>query len=144
MGRPLITADQWIHGRASTYTYRGCRCELCLIASRHKYNTDPATKIIRERYQALFDLQSGRCALCNKVWNKRPLMQDHCHKTGMIRGLLCQKCNTALGLFGDSPEMIKKVLEYLESPPALKYGKDLRYRRRPLGIGIIKRKTANA
>ena len=39
---------------------------------------------------------------------------DHCHKTGKIRGLLCDTCNRALGLFKDDIQMLKNSVAYLE------------------------------
>jgi hypothetical protein len=44
----------------------------------------------------------------------RRLTFDHCHQTNKFRGLLCGKCNKALGLFGDSAGIISSALEYLE------------------------------
>lgn len=41
---------------------------------------------------------------------------DHDHKTGIIRGILCHSCNTALGLFKDSVILLMKACEYLEVP----------------------------
>ena len=55
-------------------------------------------------------LHSGRCAICRKSVD---LVVDHCHDTGSVRGLLCHNCNTGLGLFGDSQEVLQKAIEYL-------------------------------
>lgn len=63
-------------------------------------------------YNKLLELQSHKCAICNKKTKKR-LAVDHDHKTGKIRGLLCTSCNHALGLLGDSYENISKFLNYL-------------------------------
>ena len=38
---------------------------------------------------------------------------DHCHSSGKVRGMLCHKCNTALGFLGDNPDKIAGLLEYL-------------------------------
>lgn len=42
---------------------------------------------------------------------------DHCHETGQVRGLLCNLCNQALGLFKDSPELLARATAYLHNPP---------------------------
>ena len=67
--------------------------------------------------QRLFDAQGGRCRICECLEADRRtgrLHVDHCHRTGVIRGLLCQQCNHALGLMSDSPELLRRAAEYLE------------------------------
>jgi len=44
----------------------------------------------------------------------KALAIDHCHETDKIRGLLCSSCNRALGLFQDSPELLRKAADYLD------------------------------
>lgn len=67
----------------------------------------------------LFD-QNGVCAICSKpetVKIKGKLIAmpvDHDHATGKPRGLLCTKCNRALGLFLDDPEILQKAILYLK------------------------------
>ena len=39
---------------------------------------------------------------------------DHIHGTNIVRGLLCRKCNLALGLFGEELNTLRKAIEYLE------------------------------
>ena len=39
---------------------------------------------------------------------------DHCHRTGKFRGWICAKCNSALGLTGDSPSLLRELANYLE------------------------------
>ena len=54
------------------------------------------------------------CDICGKEEsNGFDLAVDHNHKTGKIRGLLCRKCNTGIGLFQDSTELLAKAIEYL-------------------------------
>lgn len=66
-------------------------------------------------YNKMFDLQNGRCAICSKHQSelKRALHIDHCHKTGKVRSLLCQHCNTLLGFANDDIEVLKKSILYL-------------------------------
>jgi hypothetical protein len=55
------------------------------------------------------------CECCGRLPSeKRVLALDHCHETGKFRGWLCHRCNTALGLLGDSIEKVKLALAYLE------------------------------
>ena len=66
-----------------------------------------------EVWNSLMESQGGKCAICGGVPVQSRLCVDHDHKTGRIRGLLCRKCNAALGLFSDSRELLKKADEYL-------------------------------
>ncbi|MGQ4733406.1 endonuclease domain-containing protein [Streptomyces sp. Ju416(a)] len=55
--------------------------------------------LTREQYVALAAAQSGVCAMCQQPPKSvRPLVVDHCHNTGVIRGLLCVYCNVAVGI----------------------------------------------
>lgn len=63
-------------------------------------------------YNEMLAAQGGVCAICSSTCYHR-LSIDHCHATGRIRGLLCQKCNRGLGLFGDRPETLAKAIKYL-------------------------------
>lgn len=75
-------------------------------------------------YQLLLDVQGGVCALCRKAsvvrTNAARLAVDHDHVTQKVRGLLCGKCNLALGLFNDDLATLRRAVEYLARhlPPA--------------------------
>lgn len=58
-------------------------------------------------------LRSGttECEICGR---QKKLEVDHDHQTGEIRGLLCSRCNGALGQFCDSAELLRKAIAYLE------------------------------
>lgn len=70
--------------------------------------------------QALRRWQAAACAMCSA----RPerLLVDHCHRTGLVRGLLCTSCNTAEGLTS-SPAFAA----YRERPPAAMLGVEEQY-----------------
>lgn len=68
-------------------------------------------------YFALLRTQEHKCKICRRdevdsVHNT--LYVDHCHATGKVRALLCDKCNTGLGHFQDSPELLAIAKLYLE------------------------------
>lgn len=63
-------------------------------------------------YDTLFLKQGGACAVCGKQ-TERHLHVDHDHTTGAVRGLLCSDCNTALGHLHDSPDIIRRLLQYI-------------------------------
>lgn len=73
--------------------------------------------ISSEKYEELLTAQSRKCAICGKDQSvlKQMLNVDHCHKTGKIRGLLCNTCNRGIGLLCDNAELCKKAFVYLET-----------------------------
>lgn len=118
---------------------RRYECKPCLRASnreRHKrYLENPDWVRRRDRwlregqlakdygislstYQRMFDRQGGRCAVCGeseyrKVGNRTvALCVDHDHRTGEVRALLCNDCNTALGLMREGARRISMLLDY--------------------------------
>lgn len=119
---------------------KGYRCKVCDTTarkkSRHSGGKDCKTfQGNRERrYQRLFGLaivdydrmlkeQGGGCAICqttspNGVGESgRHLYYfavDHCHATGKVRGLLCNRCNRALGMFQDDEVLLQKAIGYLK------------------------------
>lgn len=71
--------------------------------------------ITLEQREALLRAQDGVCAICEQVeLIGIGLAVDHDHVTGKIRGLLCMRCNTALGRFRDDPKLLRRAAEYLE------------------------------
>lgn len=69
-----------------------------------------------EDYKKLFDEQNGCCVGCGLKHSelKRGLVVDHDHKTGKVRGLLCDPCNRALGGVRDDIKILKNLIKYLE------------------------------
>jgi hypothetical protein len=77
-----------------------------LYRLKSRYNLTP------EEVEAMKAAQCNLCAICNtepKNWHI-----DHDHVTNEVRGLLCGPCNMALGLFKDSPEVLKQAVKYLD------------------------------
>lgn len=63
-------------------------------------------------YQQMVAAQGGRCAICGEIPTK-PLLVDHRHGDGQVRGLLCRTCNLGLGHFKDNPELLTAAIAYL-------------------------------
>lgn len=78
--------------------------------------------ITPEIYISMLKFQNHVCEICHKgekiINGKsgkiRDMAIDHCHTTGKVRSLLCSSCNTAIGSFKDSPELLRKAADYLE------------------------------
>lgn len=64
-------------------------------------------------YEFLAASQGGVCAVCGKA-DQSGLHIDHAHDSRRIRGLLCGKCNKAIGLFDERPELFAEAARYLE------------------------------
>lgn len=76
------------------------------------------------QYDAMHESQEGKCAICGQVETAvgsdgapRRMPVDHCHATGVVRGLLCTACNRALGLFKDSSIVLDNAVKYLAKFP---------------------------
>lgn len=63
-------------------------------------------------------MQGGVCAVCQGASANKKIVADHDHATGLLRGALCNYCNTALGLFGDDPARLERAAEYIRNSPA--------------------------
>ena len=63
-------------------------------------------------YHAILASQKGVCAICLKE-PKETFNVDHCHRLGKVRGLLCRKCNLALGHFEDDLASVFRAAAYL-------------------------------
>ncbi len=91
-------------------------------SNQRKRNLRVLYGITPDEYASMLDAQGGVCAICGKTepgahgrtGKQFSLSVDHCHSTGKVRGLLCQKCNRAVGLLGDDPAILKIAIEYLE------------------------------
>jgi hypothetical protein len=95
----------------STSKYESA-CRLCTPIRR-------LLGVTGKEYAELLLKQNGVCAICKKEETRisngivTSLSVDHCHDTNKIRGLLCNKCNTAIGQLNHSIEVLLSAIEYL-------------------------------
>jgi len=108
------------------------QCTACRVAYNKAYRVKNKEKFLAverksklkitygitpEQYNAMLNAQEGKCAICSA---KKPggrtkmFFIDHCHNTGKIRGLLCMRCNTGLGLFLDNSKFLFNAISYLK------------------------------
>lgn len=67
-----------------------------------------------DKFNTMLEAQGHRCAICEHEFKTmKNTHVDHCHASGVVRGLLCGKCNMGLGLFRDKPEIINNAIAYL-------------------------------
>lgn len=104
---------------------KGLYCSIdCYNDFRSKNKRDPKylDRIAQKKYKYglneseylnMFETQNNECAICEKSFNEVRACVDHSHDNGLVRGLLCDKCNKGLGSFNDNLELLKKAVEYL-------------------------------
>ena len=72
-------------------------------------------------YEEALVLQGNKCGICRRHaelhLHGKHLHIDHDHRSGKIRGLLCSRCNHALGLLLDNKQIAANLIEYLTDPP---------------------------
>ena len=85
-------------------------CRSCRSTYRNGINRGKFRNVISD--EALIKLKSEvqECVICGDTG---PLVVDHDHKTGQIRGILCKHCNRGLGHFRDNPELLEFARMYL-------------------------------
>ncbi|MGW7053075.1 endonuclease domain-containing protein [Streptomyces sp. NPDC054887] len=78
--------------------------------------------ITRDQYIALLDAQAGTCAICKRVPQAgKSLAVDHCHSTGVVRALLCTRCNVIVGIYENHRQTAAAYLStYAAGNPLLK------------------------
>ncbi len=102
--------------------------KLATVKTYYQLNNEEIRKKLRltrygitvEEYEALYQKQRGKCAICKAaaggVKHGKPILLsiDHDHETNTVRGLLCSKCNFAIGLMDDQPLRLRRAAAYLE------------------------------
>ena len=80
------------------------------MEERRAFNRKRTYGISEEDYTILLEKCQGVCPICSSTG---PLVIDHNHSTGKVRGLLCNTCNTGIGKLGDTAESLQRALDYL-------------------------------
>jgi len=90
-------------------------------ASVRKWDLQYKYGMTLEQYSEMFSSQGGVCAVCKRPETAvlhgvvKRLSVDHCHVTGLNRGLLCSRCNPMLGYAEDNIETLEAAIAYLRS-----------------------------
>lgn len=89
-------------------------CKVC-VPTREAWYVANAYGLTWAAYQTLFARANGCCEICKQPEKAgRRLAVDHCHVTKKVRGLLCIRCNTSLGVLDSYPDFVKNAQQYLE------------------------------
>jgi hypothetical protein len=121
--KKLIDFNKHKNGKEGVHHY----CKLCnsiqkknsydyaKIKSRSLFNN---YKLTFEELEVLYLSQHGKCKICETYYDSvskhNGLHIDHCHHTGKVRGLLCNKCNVLLGMCNDNISLLYKSIDYLK------------------------------
>ncbi len=81
--------------------------------AKRRHHLRTSYGITPEEYEDRLANQSGVCAICRQANGRRRLAVDHDHETGVVRGLLCDKCNWLVGLADDDPQRLTTAIAYL-------------------------------
>lgn len=69
--------------------------------------------ITLSEFNEILKFQENKCIICKNLFNTNKICVDHCHKTGKVRALLCNNCNSGLGFFNDNIDFLKEAILYL-------------------------------
>ena len=104
---------------------RRSHCKQCESLKYQEYAAKNREKIEDKRLRRIYGIgygdylemvekQGDRCGMCGTTENPyKSWYVDHNHATGKVRGLLCNNCNTALGMLNDDPELIEKAKQWV-------------------------------
>ena len=85
-------------------------CRDCRATYRNEINRGRHRSVISDELLKEIKRDIIECVICGA---DGPLVVDHCHITGEIRGMLCNHCNRGLGHFRDDPMLLEFAAEYL-------------------------------
>jgi len=108
--------EEEFHKQKSSRLGRDRRCKSCKKEARPSQHLMTEYGMTIEEFNEILEKQNGTCAneACNYgLDDNHKLFVDHCHETGVVRGLLCRWCNTAEGFLKSDPEVAKGLLKYM-------------------------------
>lgn len=120
----------WINADGSKTSVKKSHCRQCVNEENLKrYHNNTSTRDAHSRaahkhrvksygltvedYQQMWDSCGGVCEICGSA-SERRLCVDHNHITGKVRGLLCSKCNSAIGFVKEDLSLVEKLIDYLK------------------------------
>ncbi|TQS20995.1 endonuclease VII domain-containing protein [Microbispora sp. KK1-11] len=111
-GHPFVEGSYYV-------TAEGTRvCKKCRAVTSRKTNLRKLYGITPEEFNAMLEEQGSRCKICSREIGAEEehldqAVVDHDHVTGIVRGLLCHRCNQGIGLLQDDPDIISRAAEYV-------------------------------
>ena len=127
--KPCKTCGNMFSPKAPSHLHCSQECADTSLNNRYLLRTYGITW---QQYTDMLEQQQHVCAICGgegfvmKEHHKMKLVVDHCHTTGVVRGLLCHNCNRALGLLKDSRESLTNAMHYLSGATTIPKGSTLK------------------
>lgn len=109
------------HKNKNTRFGLSANCKQCSLNHRISYKDTllyKKYKLPNGQFNIMLKNQKNRCLICKNTFGEMPstmAVVDHCHETGVVRGLLCGFCNKSLGGFKDNPESLHSAFIYLQN-----------------------------
>ena len=100
--------------KKSRETYQKAKAKGTHSAAQRKSHIKRTYGLSLEDYQSILLSQGGVCAICQKDFGRTGPSVDHDHLTGRVRGLLCRRCNSGIGMLDDSIDLVLRAASYLE------------------------------
>lgn len=122
--------DKFGYQNKSKCNSRTTKCYSCMSKDKYNKQADASlyNRIKRLRklyrielsdYKKMYDAQGGVCKIC-KESDGKILNVDHCHSSGQVRGLLCNRCNKGIGNLRDNVKYLKSAIDYILSSSQIK------------------------
>jgi hypothetical protein len=101
--------------RSTTTDGLAFQCKTCVSAKDRGSHLARTYGLSVADIDRMLAAQHGVCAICHTA---PAIHVDHDHRTGSVRGMLCFRCNAALGQFDDDPLVLRRAARYLERSPS--------------------------
>jgi hypothetical protein len=126
--REVLPMNMFISGIVKARKYSYCsKCRNAKNDERRRKNGSEQTRRRRknlmqrfkmsvEDYASMLESQDNKCSICGKEYisGSKRFAVDHDHSTGLVRGILCSRCNTAIGQFEDNVVLLEGAISYLK------------------------------
>lgn len=90
------------------------RCNECAYKKTQECRIKREYGLSDNAYKVLIGSREKTCEICGASGDKVKICIDHCHNTGAVRGVLCNRCNIAIGAFQDNADLLRKAADYVE------------------------------
>lgn len=121
-------APEWSCRRCGgTQKYVNGACKECSKNRTRKYRLKPRANqaehlkrhygLSLEEYDRMVEEAGSSCSICSSLFEPTYLRRrvvDRCHRSSVVRGIICGACNQAIGLFRDNPESLRRAADYVE------------------------------